>query len=127
MHPDIVAEQPFGPGNINGHVTFGTYLTNVAVGTLFHADFTYDGQPVNTFDTVLTFPAPNIMVVVFSGNFPLSYSARPAVLNIDVGGVTASYTFTVREPIPEPASLLLMGTGLLILFAVGRSKLSFNS
>jgi len=45
------------------------------------------------------------------------------VLNLSFGGQTASYTFTVREPIPEPATLGLFTLGSI---AVGFYKRRTN-
>jgi hypothetical protein len=36
---------------------------------------------------------------VWWSSWPFSFVARPAVLNLNFGGTTASYTFTVREAV----------------------------
>ena len=114
LHPDIVAQQPFAPGNINGQVSFLTFLQGPA-GTLFRTELIYDGQLVSTTDFFLPFDFGSDTALIYSLEFPLSYQARTAVLNLFFGGQTASYTFTVREPVPEPATLGLFALGSLAL------------
>ena len=121
-HPDIVAVQYFFPESLDGYVTFSTHVTGITVGTPFHAEFIYDGQLVDTFDTVYTLDWTNDVWLVYGGTFPFSYVAKPAMLNVTAGSAAASYTFTVREPVPEPVSLILMGTGLFSITAALRLK-----
>lgn len=123
-HPDIVAVQLFFPQSLDGYVTFATHVTGITVGMPFHAEFFYDGHLVDVFDTVHTLDWASDVWLVYGGTFPFSYVAKPAVLNVNVGGATASYTFSVREPVPEPGSLILMGTGLLSIIAARRRKRS---
>ncbi|HKG47855.1 MAG TPA: PEP-CTERM sorting domain-containing protein [Pyrinomonadaceae bacterium] len=109
-HPDIVAAQPFAPGNVNGHVSFFTFLQGPA-GTLFRAEWFYDGQLLGVDDFFLPFDFGADTALVYGREFPLSYDARVAVLNLSFGNQTATYTFTVREPVPEPATLGLLALG----------------
>jgi PEP-CTERM motif-containing protein len=114
LHPDIVAQQTFAPGNVNGLVSFLTFLQGPA-GTLFRVELIYDSQLVSTTDFFLPFDFGSDTALIYTLEFPLSYQARPAVLNLSFGGQTASYTFTVREPIPEPATIGLFALGSLAL------------
>src|ERR1044071_3889621 len=54
QHPDIVAQQIFGPGNPNGFVTFETFLQGPA-GTLFRTEWIFDGQLLDIHDFILPF------------------------------------------------------------------------
>jgi hypothetical protein len=114
LHPDIVAQQIFAPGNVNGQVGFLTFLQGPA-GTLFRAELIYDGQLVSTTDFFLPFDFGSDTALIYTLEFPLSYEAKTAVLNLSFGGQTASYTFTVREPVPEPATIGLFALGSLAL------------
>ena len=126
LHPDIVAPQIFGPGNDSGIVTFLTFLQGPA-GTLFRAEWIYDGQPIGTDDFFLPFDFGEDFALVYSHQFPLSYEARTAVLNLSFGGQTASYTFTVREPVPEPATIGLFALGSLALGYFRRRQVNASS
>jgi len=118
QHPDIVAQQIFGPGKPDGFVDILVFLQG-PVGTLVHTEWIYDGHLLGFDDFVLPFDfGPDTATSVVKV-FPLSYTAKPVVLNLSFGGQTASYTFTVREPIPEPATLGLFTLGSI---AVGFYK-----
>lgn len=122
QHPDIVAQQPFQPGNPNGYVTFMTFLQGTA-GTLFQSEWIYDGQALGIDDYILPNDFGPDTAIVFGHQFPLSYTAKTAVLNLYFGGQTATYTFTVREPIPEPATVGLFGFGTAaIAFYIRRAR-----
>ena len=47
-------------------------------GTPFHAEFFYDGQLVDTFDTVYSIDWTSDVWLVYGGTFPLSYEAKAA-------------------------------------------------
>jgi hypothetical protein len=113
-HPDIVAQQIFGPNDPSGYISFQSLLIGPA-GTLLHGEFFYDNQLVGVFEYALPSDSAGSWFSLVGPSWPLSYVARPAVLNLNFGGTTASYTFTVREPVPEPGSVLLAATGLLVL------------
>jgi hypothetical protein len=114
LHPDIVAQQIFGPNDPRGYITLESQLIGPA-GTLLHGEFFYDGQLIGVFEYPLPTDSAGIWFSLVGPSWPLSYVARPAVLNLNFGGTTASYAFTVREPVPEPSSLLLTATGLIAL------------
>jgi len=109
-HPDIVAQQIFGPGNPDGFVDILVFLQGPA-GTLFRSEWIYDGQLLGIDDFILPYDFGPDTALSTVHVFPLSYTARPVVLNLTFGGQTATYTFTVREPIPEPATLNLFTVG----------------
>jgi hypothetical protein len=122
LHPDVVAQQIFGPNDPSGFVGLDSLLIGPA-GTLLHGEFFYDGQLIGVFEYALPTDAEGSWFSLVSPRFPLSYVARPVLLNLNFGGATASYTFTVREPVPEPGSLLLAATGLIpLLIRVKRSR-----
>ena len=112
LHPDIVAQQIFGPGNPNGFVTFLTFLQGPA-GSVLHTELIYGGQLIGVEDFILPFDFGPNTALLYGFEFPLSYEARTAILNLSFGGQTASYTFTVREPVPEPATIGLFALGSL--------------
>ena len=114
LHPNIVAQQIFGSNDPSGYITFESQLIGPA-GTLLHGEFFYDNQLIGVFEYALPTDSAGIWFTLVGPSWPLSYMARPAVLNLNFGGTTASYTFTVREPVPEPSSLLLAATGLIPL------------
>ena len=126
LHPDIVAQQIFGPGNPNGIVTFLTFLQGPA-GTVFHTELIYDGQLVGIQDFILPFDFGSNTALLYSLEFPLSYEARTAMLNLSFGGQTASYTFTVREPVPEPATIGLFALGSVALGYLRRRSMNASS
>jgi len=123
LHPDIVAQQIFAPDNLNGYVTFFTFLQGPA-GTLFHTEWIYDGQLLGVDNYILPFDFGDDFALVYGHEFPLSYEARTAVLNLSFGGQTASYTFTVREAVPEPATIGLFALGSLALGYVRRRSVN---
>ena len=125
LHPDIIAPQVPGLGD-GGFVSFFTFLQGPA-GTLFHAEWIYDGQPIGADDIFLPFDFGEDFALVFGHQFPLSYEARTAVLNLSFGGQTASYTFTVREPVPEPATIGLFALGSLGLGYFRRRQVKASS
>lgn len=122
LHPDIVAQQIFGPNDPSGFVSFQSQLIGPA-GTLLHGEFFYDGQLIGVFEYALPTDGAGSWFDLVSPAFPFSAVARPVVLNLNFGGTTASYTFTVREPVPEPGSVLLAATGLIpLLIGLKRSN-----
>ena len=122
LHPDIVAQQIFGPSDPSGFISFDSQLIGPA-GTLLHGEFFYDGQLIGVFEYAIPTDATGIWFSLVGPSWPLSTVAKPAVLNLNFGGTTASYTFTVREAVPEPGSLLLAATGLIpLLIGVKRSR-----
>ena len=108
-HPDIVAQQIFSD-NPNGFVDILVFLQGPA-GTLFRSEWIYDGQLLGIDDYILPFDFGPDFATGTAHLFPLSYTAKPVVLNLTFGGQTATYTFTVREPIPEPATIGLFSLG----------------
>ena len=79
---------------------------------------------------VLTFPIPAF------GNIPPPYTqlftitspgatfaGTPATLTISIpGNGSQTYTFRVAQPVPEPASLALLGTGMLGIWSKVRRR-----
>ena len=114
VHPDIVAQQIFGPSDPSGFITFESQLIGPA-GTLLHGEFFYDGQLIGVFEYAIPTDGASGWFSLVGPSWPFSSVAKPAVLNLNFGGTTASYTFTVREAVPEPGSLLLAATGLIPL------------
>lgn len=60
--------------------------------------------------------------LVFGQFFPASYTETPASLVLALAGITYTYNFSVVQPIPEPASWLLMVTALSGLVVMVRKK-----
>jgi len=113
-HPDIVAQQIFGPSNPDGFVDILVFLQGPA-GTLFRSEWIYDGQLLGIDDFILPYDFGPDTALSTVHVFPLSYTAKPVVLNLTFGQQTATYTFTVREPIPEPATIGLFSLGSVAL------------
>jgi hypothetical protein len=111
-HPDIVAQQIFGPGNPNGYVTFRTQLF-AQPGTTFHTEFFFNGLFLSSQDYVVPQGFISGSWLVYGQEFPFSYVAIPVTLNLNLGDQTATYSFTTRVAVPEPATLFLLGSGLL--------------
>lgn len=94
------------PGAFTGGTLFAPFL--------FTGRFSVDGTP--------TVPAQNVDLFGF-GTAALTFSpyADPQFPNRFVLD-SLSYTFEAAEPTPEPASLLLMGTGLCAIAAARRRR-----
>ncbi len=74
-------------------------------------------------------------IIVFGMDFPVVYHPVPVTLTLTVpsepgGGIigTSTVTFSVVQPVPEPTSMALFGTGLgvAILRGLRRKKGDFD-
>jgi len=65
--------------------------------------------------------------VISSFQVPLRYQVTSGSLSVTINGVTNTYDFRYRTVVPEPATLALMGIGVLSIVSRANSRLRSRS
>jgi len=102
-------------------VTFGPYTTSPSDDTGYLTDQS----------TLDYFTGSGTVEFALYTDSNLSISGDTGSVTIDLSGTAGAlatfiYTYTPAAPIPEPATMILFGTGLLGIAGIGRKKLIAN-
>ena len=125
VNPGIVTVHSFGGYDTDvtyyeGNVASGVNLNNALLASLanlgFGAAINNDGSPTSSPRPVTLANGGSINAILFGAQ--VGGDATPDYFKI--AGLTASTVTTVTNPTPEPATLALMGSALLLLAALGR-------
>lgn len=120
---------PFDDGSVRAVITFDAILAGRQSGIL-RATFDWPegwAPPFSFLVQEAAFPAADI--VAFGMDFPIVYHPVPVTLTLSVPGVPgggivgpSTFTFNVVQPVPEPTSIALWGTGLVTAMLVRRRR-----
>lgn len=107
----------FSDGSLRAVVTFDAILAGHQTGNL-RATFQWpEGWPLPLSNLTQDANFPGADIVTFGLDFPIVYHPVPVTLTLSVpGGVIegpSSFTFSVVQPAPEPASVALCGAALV--------------
>jgi hypothetical protein len=116
-------------GSVRAHVSFFTILAARQAGILRASfDWPEGWAPPFSF-LVQQGPVDGADMIVFGMDFPIVYHPVPVELTLSVPGVPgggiigpSTFTFSVVQPVPEPTSIALWGTGLVAAMLVRRRR-----